>query len=219
MTSPERIDELLERVEWDAHFAAALDGDPFATLRSEGFEDVAAEAEQERDRIGELVELIYRDDEFRERVEQDPTGALSLWGLPGIAIEPVLLMAGAPESVVERATADVEAHLSGKKPATVAVAALLGTLAFAQQASAGSNPARAQTQVSTTAQAPQAANPARAQVQLANPAQALQVAKPAQAVQVSNPALARAAWAGLQPQRVAAYGSFASLLRANRAVL
>ncbi len=102
------------------------------TLRSAGFDDLAVAAEQERDRTAGLVDRIYRDIYFRQAVEQDPMKELSDWGLPEVALEPVLLMAGAPDEVVQRVTAEVEAHLSVRKPATVAaVAAVLGSLAFA----------------------------------------------------------------------------------------
>ena len=51
--------------------------------------------------------------------------------------------------MIERAAADVEAHISARKPATIAaVAAVLGTFAFAQQASASVQPAKAQVEVS-----------------------------------------------------------------------
>ncbi len=78
--------------------------------------------------------------------------------------------------MVGRVTADVEAHLSVRKPATVAaVTAVLGSLAFAQQASAASQPA-------ATAQVSPAAT---AQVSLAT---TVQVSQPAVTTQVSKPA-------------------------------
>ncbi len=200
MTGQEQVNQLVERLDKDTDFAKALEVDPFTTLRSAGFDDLAVAAEQERDRIAELVDRIYRDDEFRQAVEQDPMKELSGWGVPEVALEPVLLMAGAPDEVVERATTDVEAHLSVRKPATVAaVAAVLGTLAFAQQASAASQPA-------ATAQVSPAAT---AQV---SPAATAQVS-PAVTVQVSKPAVAK--WQGVQAQRVTWQGSFASFLRAH----
>src|SRR3990170_6662148 len=114
MTSQERINELVDRLDWDSEFATALEADPLTTLRSAGFDDLAVAAEHERDRIAELVDRIYRDDEFRQALEQDPLKELGDWGLPEVALEPVLLMAGAPDEVVERAPAGVEAHLSVK---------------------------------------------------------------------------------------------------------
>ena len=70
-------------------------------------------------------------------MEENPTGELGSFGIPEEAIAPVLVLAGAPDDVIERASADVEAHLVGRKQATIAaIAAMLGTLAFAQQASA-----------------------------------------------------------------------------------
>ncbi len=208
MTSQEQINELVDRLDWDSEFATALEADPLTTLRSAGFDDLAVAAEHERDRIAELVHRIYRDDEFRQALEQDPLKELGDWGLPEVALEPVLLMAGAPDEVVERATADVEAHLSVRKPVTVAaVAAVLGTLAFAQQASAASQPA-ATVQVSPAATA-QVSPAATAQV---SPAATAQVS-PAVTVQVSKPVVAK--WQGVQAQRVKGQGRFASFLRAH----
>ena len=192
MTSQERINELVDRLDWDSEFATALEADPLTTLRSTGFDDLAVATEHERDRIAELVDRIYRDDEFRQAVEHDPMSALGDWGIPEAAFEPVLVMAGAPDEVVERAAADVEAHLAGKKQLTVAaMAAVLGTLAFASQASAASQPA------------------ATAQV---SPAATAQVS-PAATAKVSKPVVAK--WQGIQAQRVKTQGSFALFLRAH----
>lgn len=197
MTSEEQIKELVDRLDWDSEFATALEADPYTTLRSAGFDDVALAAEQEQDRIAGLVDRIYSDDEFRKAVEQDPMKELSDWGLPEVAFEPVLLMAGAPDEVVERAAADVEAHLSARKQATVAAAAaVLGTLAFAQHASAAS-------QLAATAQISPAAT-----AQVSQPA-----ASPAVSAQVSKPAMVK--WQGVQTQRVKWQGSFALFLRAH----
>lgn len=206
-----------ERLYGDKSFATALDDDPLTTLRSEGFADLATTGEERRDRVGELVDRIYADDALRERIERDPIAELIGWGLPEVAIGPFLAVAGAPDDVIERATADVEAHMSARKPATVAaVAALLGTFAFAQQASASVQPARAQTQVSQVAQARvQLSQPARATVQISQPARAkAQISKPARSsADVSRTAQAK--WHGLQPQRANALGGLTSLLRAN----
>ena len=215
MTSEERISALVERLDADGEFAAALEGDVFTALRETGFDDLAAAGEQERDRIGELIDQIYRDDAFRRAVEEDPTRELGNWGIPEIAIGPVLVLAGAPDEVVDRATADVEAHL-GRKPLTVAaMAAVLGSLAFAQQASAGSQTAQAKLQATPAAQA--LVNPA-AQTQV-NPAAQTQVSPAAQAqvtraarvsAQVSK---AQVSWQGIQPNRLRAHGTFTLLLR------
>ena len=152
--STQLVSVFSERLYGDKSFATALEQDPFTTLRNEGFSDLATAAEQDRDRIGELVDRIYADDEFRQKVEQDPIAELIGWGLPEAAIQPFLAVAGAPDDVIERAAADVEAHISARKPATVAaVAAVLGTFAFAQQASASVQPAKAQAQVSRVATA------------------------------------------------------------------
>ena len=149
---------LAERLEEDTPFTAAFDDDPLTTLRDGGFAELAEAAEEDRDRIGELIDRIYRDEEFRARVEDDPMAELIGWGVPEAAVGPLLLVAGAPDEVLDRATADVEAHLSARKPATVeTIAAVVGTFAFAQQASAAGNPAQqrpqARVQVSRSAQA------------------------------------------------------------------
>ena len=205
-----------ERLGKDRPFATAFEHDPFTTLRNEGFSDLASAAEQDRDRIGELVDRIYADDAFRERVEQNPLAELIGWGIPEVAVGPLLLVAGAPADVMERATADVEAHMSARKPATVAaVAALLGTFAFAQQASASVQPAKSQAQVSQVATASaQVSQPTRAAVQVSQPARAQsQISKPALAkTHISN---AQATWHGIQPQRATALGGLTSLLRAS----
>ena len=214
--STQLVSVFSERLYGDKSFANALEHDPFSTLRNEGFADLATAAERGRDRIGDLVERLYADDEFRGRVEQDPIAELIGWGLPEAAIGPFLAVAGAPDDVIERAAADVEAHISARKPATVAaVAAVLGTFAFAQQASASVQPATAQVQVSQVATAStQVAQPARAAVQVSKPARATtQISKPALAkAQISN---AQATWHGVQPQRAQALGALTSLLRAS----
>lgn len=217
MPSQQNINALVERLDADGELAAALEVDAFTTLRELGFDDLVATVEQERDRIGELLDRIYRDDPFRSAVEQDPIAELTGWGIPELAIGPVLVLAGAPEEVVERATADVEAHVLGRKPATIAaMAAMLGTLAFAQQASAGTQPARAGLQVAPAAQA-QLAPAAAAQVSPAARVQVSPAAKaqisPAAKAQVSKTAQAR--WQGVQPDRLKAQARLASLLRAQ----
>jgi hypothetical protein len=134
------IEDLVGRLDSDTEFATALETDAFAALEDAGFEDWARAIEQERDRVSGLVDRIYEDERFRRDVETDPTGTLSEWGLPEDAVEPLLALVGAPDDVIERATADVEAHL-GKKPATVAaLTAMLGALAFAQQGGAATQP-------------------------------------------------------------------------------
>ncbi len=221
MTS-EAATALAERLDEDTRFTAAFDDDPLTTLRDGGFAELAEAVEQDRDRIGELVARIYRDDEFRARVEQDPLAELIGWGLPEAAVAPLLLVAGAPEDVVDRATADVEAHLSARKPATVAaIAAVVGTFAFAQQASAASNPATSTAQASAQL-APQATAQAApqftAQVKPQDTAQLKPQdrvqQKPQARVQVSRSA--QATWHGIQPQRAKALGGLSSLLSINR---
>jgi len=210
MTS-EVVTALAERLDEDTSFTAAFEDDPLTTLRSEGFAGLAAAAEQDRDRIGELVDRIYRDDEFRARVEQDPLAELIGWGLPEVAVGPLLLVAGAPDEVIERATADVEAHISARRPATVAaVAAVLGTFAFAQQASAASQPA-ASTLQATAQLAPQATAQVAPQFTAQIRPQVTAQTKPQARVQVSR--TAQATWHGIQPQRAKALGGLTSLLR------
>jgi hypothetical protein len=218
MPSQERFDALFEQLEGNGDLAGALELDAFTTLRDMGFEDLIETAEQERDRIGELVDRIYRDDSFREAVEQDPMRQLGDWGIPDMAIAPVLVLAGAPDEVVEQATADVEAHLLGKKPATVAaMGAILGTLAFAQQATAAQPQATMQTKPAASAQVTPAASAqvspaAQAQVSPAAETQVSPAAKaqvspatkaqvsPATEAQVTQPMPKR--WGGIQANRL-----------------
>ena len=225
MPNQESINALLERLDADVELAAGLEIDPSTALRELGFEDLVATVEQERDRIGELVDRIYRDDSFRSAVEEDPIAELIGWGVPELAIGPVLVLAGAPDEVIERATADVEAHLLGRKPATVAaLAATLGALAFAQQASATAQPATAGVQAAPAAKAllapaAQAQLSPAAQVQVSpaaktqlNPAARTQL-NPAAKAQISK--AAQASWQGVRPDRLKTQARLASLLRAQ----
>jgi hypothetical protein len=191
-----QMTQLAERL-GGAEFAMSLEADALGTLRESGFEDLVLAAEEESERIAELIDRIYTDDEFRALVEEDPSGRLSEWGIPELAIEPLLSLAGAPDEVLERATADVEAHLSIRKPATLAAAvALLGTLAFAQEASASLKPAQVKPAVS--AQVKQEVLP---QVGRA-------VVKPAfqRAVANSQARSALVTWKGLNVQRATQLG-------------
>ncbi len=225
----QQMNAFVERLEADGELAAALELDTFGALRDHGFDDLATAVEQERERIGELVDRIYEDDEFRRAVEEDPIAGLTGWGIPEVAIGPVLVLAGAPDEVVDRATADVEAHLLGRKPATIAAtAAMLGALAFAQQASAAAQPARAGLQATPAAHAQlspaalaQVSPAAQAQVTPAartqvSPAAKAQVA-PAAKAQVSK--TARATWQGVQPNRLKSQARIASLLHPQGARL
>jgi hypothetical protein len=189
MAGEAEVLELVERVDRDTEFARSLDEDPFTALQDAGFGDLAVAAEQERDRVAELVDRIYRDDRFRQSVEEDPRGTLGDWGIPEAAVESVLIVAGAPEAVLERATVDVEAHLSRRTATFAAVATTLGTLAFAQQASAGVSPA-------ATNQAKPATVSNQISREIANPAISHAVATP----QVNR--IARASWHGVGLQRV-----------------
>ncbi len=222
MTS-EVASALAERLDEDTPFTAAFDDDPLTTLRDGGFAELAEAAEQDQERIGELVARIYRDDEFRARVEQDPLAELIGWGLPEAAVAPLLLVAGAPEDVIDRATADVEAHLSARKPATVAaIAAVVGTFAFAQQASAASNPADLVHAASLGSARSSADDPGAPQFTAqVKPQATVQVKpqdkvqqKPQAKVQVSRSA--QATWHGIQPQRAKALGGLSNLLSINR---
>jgi hypothetical protein len=201
MVGQAQMTQLAERL-GGAEFAVSLEADVIATLRETGFDDLVVAAEQEGDRIAELIDRIYTDDEFRALVEEDPSGRLSEWGIPELAIEPLLALAGAPDEVLERATADVEAHLSMRKPATLAAAvALLGTLAFAQEASATVKPA--QVKPAVTAQVKQAVLPQTGR----------SVVRPAFERAIAN-SQARAAvisWKGLHTQQATQLG-LASLL-------
>jgi hypothetical protein len=135
--SDQQVTALAERAEDDA-FAQKLYEDPIATLRDEGYDDFAGDVEQELTRIDGLLRQILGDDEFRQLVEENPTATLSEWGLPEPAIEPVLVLLGAPEDVLERASAEVEAHGKRTQVSAAAAAAVLGALAFAQSATAAS---------------------------------------------------------------------------------
>jgi hypothetical protein len=209
MPSEERFTALAERLGEDSKLGSALELDAVTTLRDRGFEDLAPAVEQERDRIADLVDRIYADDEFRRSVEEQPTATLIGWGIPEAAVGNVLVLAGAPDDVVELASADVEAHLLGKKPATIAaMGAMLGALAFAQQTSAASQPARAGAQFAPAAKA-QLAPAARAQLA---PAAARVQVSPAAKAHVSN---AQVRWQGVQPNQLKAQGELTALLRAQ----
>lgn len=141
MTGQAQVTQLADRIERDIEFASALELDTLTTLRGAGLDELESATAEERDDVADLVDRIYRDEVFRKSVERDPRTVLDDWGIPEAAIESVLIVAGAPEEVVERASADVEAHLSVRKPLTLgAMAAVLGALAFAQEANAGNAP-------------------------------------------------------------------------------
>ena len=185
----DRFNALLERLDVDGELAGALELDTLTTLREMGFDDLIETAEQERDRIGELVDRIYRDDAFRQAVEQDPLAELGEWGIPEMAIAPVLVLAGAPDDVVEQATAAQPQATMQTKPA----------------ATAQVTPA-AQAQVSPAALT-QVSPAARVQV---TPAAKAQVS-PATEAQVTQPMPKR--WGGIQANRLKAQAF--SLFRAR----
>src|SRR5918995_369571 len=146
-----------------------------------------------------LAERLDEDTSFTAAFEDDPLTTLRSE-----------LVAGAPDDVIQRASADVEAHISARKPATVAaVAAVLGTFAFAQQASAASQPASstlqatAQVAAEATAQvAPQLTTQIRTQAKVQLKPQAHTQIKPQAKAQISR--TAQANWHGVQPQRAKA---------------
>jgi hypothetical protein len=212
MPSDERISVLFERLDADGGRAEAMQADTFATLREMGFEDLEPAVQQERDRIAALLDRIYLDDAFRSAVEQDPTGELGSFGIPEAAIEPVLVLAGAPDDVIERASADVEAHLLGGKRATVAaMAAVLGAMAFAQQATAAQPAASMQTNPQVSAQvSPQLSAQVNPQVSAQVSPQVSAQVEPAAKAQVSKAGIR---WQGVQAQRLQAKGF--GLLRAQ----
>src|SRR5262245_47451536 len=111
MAGQAQVTQLVGRIERDIDFASALESDSLTTLRGAGFDELGAAAAHERDHVAELIDRIYRDDAFRKSVEEDPRKALDDWGIPEAAVESVLIVAGAPEEVLDRAIADVEAHL------------------------------------------------------------------------------------------------------------
>jgi hypothetical protein len=180
-----------------------LENDPFIALRDGGFDDLTTAVEQERDRIAGLVDRIYADEAFRLAVERDPAYELGEWGVPEAAMEAVLIVAGAPEEVIDRAAADFEAHLFGKKPASIAaVAAVLGTLAFAQQATASNQP-----ELST---------------QVAQPALTAEIVQPALTTQVRSAVVGNqarraihGAWRGAAVKPAVSQNRLLSLLRAQ----
>jgi hypothetical protein len=189
------IEDLLGRIESDTEFTTALETDTFAALENAGYHDLARTVAQERDRVSELIDRIYEDDVFRRAIEEDPTRTLGEWGLPEDAVEPLLELVGAPDDVLERAAADFEAHL-GKKPATVAaMTAMLGALAFGQQASASTSPASkapvaspaAKAQITHVATAPRTTSP------IAHPATAPAATSPIAKPEIRQ-ALAPAGW-------------------------
>ena len=151
MAGQAQVTQLVDRIERDIDFASALESDSLTTLRGAGLDELGDVAARERDHVADLIDRIYRDEEFRQSVEQDPRAVLDDWGIPEAAVESVLIVAGAPEEVLDRAKADVEAHLSARKPLTLAAAAaVLGALAFAQEANASTRP---ETSAATTSAA------------------------------------------------------------------
>jgi len=141
MAGQAQITQLVDRIEQDTDFASALESDSLTTLRGSGLDELGDAAARERDRVAELIDRIYHDDAFRQSLEEDPRTVLDDWGIPEAAVESVLIVAGAPEEVLDRVSADVEAHLSARKPLTLAAAAaVLGALAFAQEANASARP-------------------------------------------------------------------------------
>src|SRR5436309_13541578 len=208
MTGQAQVTQLVERMGQDIEFASALEVDSLTALRSAGLDDLGDAAAKERDRVADLVDRIYRDDEFRQSVEQDPRRVLDDWGIPEAAIESVLIVAGAPEEVLDRATADVEAHLSARKALTLAAAAaVLGALAFAQEANASTRPetSAATTSAAVAAEISTATAPEQARAAIAPEIVGAAIAK----AQISHAAWR---WQGVSLQRLQAQ-HLASTLR------
>src|SRR5919201_5893027 len=200
MVSQAQVTQLADLIEREAGFASALEVDSLTTLRETGFDELEEPVARERDRVAELVDRIYSDDEFRQSVERAPRTVLDDWGIPEAAIESVLIVAGAPEEVVERASSDVEAHLLGKKPLTLAAAAaVLGALAFSQEANAGN-------QLATKVEIKQAA--VSAEISAANaPAQARVAIAHARVGSLTKVEITHAVslkWKGVNVQRLSA---------------
>lgn len=214
MAAEGQVTKLVDRIERDTDFTSALEVDSLTTLRDSGFEELGAAAAHDCGRVEALVERIYGDEGFRMAVEQDPRGALGDWGIPEAAVESVLIVAGAPEEVVERASADVEAHLMGRKPLTfAAAAAVLGALAFSQEATAGSRPETPRAEVVSTAVsaeiAPEQARAAMVPEVVSSALAKAQVSHTAWKTQVSRPAWK---WHGVHAERLTAQ-HLASVLR------
>jgi hypothetical protein len=139
-----QVHELHTRLEHDVRFKEGIDRDPGAALREAGLGALVDAAERERDRLTRLAARYGEDEAFRASVDRDPLGTLTAKGVPPFAAEHVLRRAGASPEVVERASADVEAHLSQRELLTwtilvvaLATALLVGEAAlFSDAASA-----------------------------------------------------------------------------------
>jgi len=203
MAGETQVTQLVDRIGRDNDFTSALEVDSLTTLRDSGFDELARAASQDSVRVEELVDRIYTDESFRSAVEQAPREVLGEWGIPEAAVESVLIVAGAPEEVVERASADVEAHLMGRKPlAFAAAAAVLGAFAFAQEASAGNRPETPRAEiVSTAVSAEVAPEQVRAAIapELTGALAKAQVSHAAWKAHVSRPGMR---WQGVAPERL-----------------
>jgi hypothetical protein len=148
VTVEEQLRAASKRAESDPEFAEQLAYDSVGALRSAGWEALAAEVEREQQHVAEVASRLDGDDEFFNRVASDPD-SLADDGIPTEAIALVLLALGAPDELVEKASAEVEAHAS-IKPTLAVVAVTLGAFGFAGQAVAsphyrpisGSSPSR-----------------------------------------------------------------------------
>ena len=212
MAAQAQVTQLADRIEQDIDFASALEVDSLTTLRDSGLVELGGAAERERDRVAELVDRIYRDEQFRQALEESPRTVLDDWGIPEAAFESVLIVAGAPEEVLERATDDVEAHGWGRKPLSLAAAAaVLGALAFAQEAGAGNRPAATAEVTSAAISAQVSPEQTRAEIspELSGALAKVQVSHAAWKAEVSHPALK---WQGVNMQRLSAQ-HLASILR------
>jgi hypothetical protein len=214
MAGQGQVTQLVDRIERDIDFASALEVDSLTTLRDSGFGELGDAAGRDCGRVEELVERIYSDETFRRSVEEAPRAVLGDWGIPEAAVESVLIVAGAPEEVVERASADVEGHLMGRKPLTfAAAAAVLGAFAFAQEAGASTRPETPRAEIVSTAVsaevAPEQTRAAMVPEMVSAAIANAQVSHAAWKAQVSHPAWK---WKGVSMQRLTAQ-HLASVLR------
>jgi len=204
MAAQAQVTQLVDRMGRDSDFASALEADSLSTLRDSGLDELHSAAERERDHVAELVDRIYRDEEFRHTLEQSPRTVLDDWGIPEAAFESVLMVAGAPEEVLERVADDVEAHGWGRKPlGLAAAAAVLGAFAFAQEAGAANRPDATAEVTSAAVVAQVSPEQTRAEIspELSGALQKAQVSHAAWKAQVSHPALK---WQGVNMQRLSA---------------
>jgi hypothetical protein len=128
------IRAVAERLESDREFADRLEQSVTPTLRTEGYDELAASVERAQARIAELAEQLCEDDELMAEIKARP-GALTDHGVPAEGVEEVLLALGAPAEVVELARPDVEAHRVSDRSYGAGSIVHLGAVAFMNRAS------------------------------------------------------------------------------------